>query len=1327
MSLRLLYILVFSLLGCVQSFATYKRQFFFNPSDFKSEISHIAADDLGNIWISTDEGLVRYDGFTYLRIQHRQGDERSLPNNSCKKILIDSNKNFWVATKSGLALFDPHTYLCEYIPVDTFKTAIVDLVEDADHSLWLLGYDAIYHFFPDTKKIEVNRGAWGIKFIVTDTELWVVSEQNGLSIINKKTGAYVKHQEVADDLFRVFKASTGQVFVGSHDHGVYILSQDRTVQKHYLANKDGAMFTSNNICSFAEDERGYVWIGTINGNLSIFNPKSMSFVPSNLMFPAGINDNHFTISSILCDASHNIWVGTYRYWFYKSAACNEVFTYHRTLDGSPVSSFLYREGKPLLVASDGGGVFSFDTEKNYTLQQAFINHNDISVASIRGSKSGKETYIASWGKGLFKAENNTLTPAYNNVLPSLNLQDVLPTDSGMWAAVDEYGVLFMKKNGEVLSRQNPKSPAFAKMPHFPLHLFADHSNTLWISTSNGLCAWDGKSFRKYNVKEGNNNDNIMAAEDYKNRIWFLNKTYGLCRLDLPSDSIEYFSQRYGLPIGLKALAVDDRGFLWITSADHLYCINLETEVVRNFDISSQLGSDVFHPRSLKVCPDGMLYAGSSAGFLAVQTDKILPPVENTVILSSFSLFGELQTPGESSILTEDISLCEHLSLSHEQYLFSFSFVCPNYSGPDQIDYYYRLIGLSDSWVKADGHSASFSSLPAGKYKLEVKAMAGNHLLGTLTKPLTLEVLPAWWNTWWFRMLLLLLVSAIVYFAVSYRIRFLKQQQLALEQQVVSRTRLLADRNAEILDQNKKIESKNEELDNALSTKDKIISVMAHDLRNPLSVITGMLGLLQSNENVVKSSDLSKQIDTVSNAALILQGQMENLLQWARLQSSSIVFSPTEVFLAYAVKGAITLLQDVARHKGVTIVVNDSTTHAAIADERMVATIVRNLLANAIKFSYANATVEVDIKENGDLVQLVVKDRGTGIPPEILSKMFTNTKSNSFASMNGTAGEEGSGLGLRICHEFASCCKGNLEVSSTVGLGSIFTLSLPKGALEKSSPSSVEQLNGENQSVPEVVVEASDDIDKKSILFVDDDSNLLSYLTAIFQGDFVVSTASNGEEGLQLARKTLPNIIISDLMMPKMNGKEFCERIKNDSLTQHIPVLLLTASDSDVTHVESLTAGADDYILKPFHRDILIAKVKTVLHNKELQMQHFRAQMLSLNPDEISTKSPENEFIEKATQIVKEHVADTDFTAEVFAAEMAISRVQLFRKFKAVAATSPSDFVRQYRLLYATQLLSSGNVSVADVAYACGFSDPKYFSSCFSARYGMSPSQYAKNK
>lgn len=1323
MSLRFIYIVIFALLGIMQTSATYKRQFFFMPSNYKSEITHIAADDLGYIWISTDEGLVRYDGFSYLRIEHRQGDTLSLPNNGCKKVLIDSRKNFWVGTSTGLALFDPRTYVCHYVPVDSGEVAIIDLEEDVDHTLWLLSYDAIYHFYPETKKVEAFRGDWGIRFAVTDTELWVTSETKGLTVIDKKTGKAEKVGGLSNDLFRVFKTSTGKMFLGSLNNGLYILNQDRKVVKHYLAKKDGALFSSNCICSFAEDEKGNVWVGNLNGNLTIYNLNTMSFVPSRLIFPEGVNDNHLTVSSILCDASNNIWVGTYRYWFYKSSASHQVFTYHRLSDGSPVSSFLYRQGKPLLVASDGGGIFTFDAEKNYSLQQAFTNNKDLCAASIRKTESGNEAYIASWGSGIFKTEANSLKPVFNNRLPSFKLQDVLPTDSGMWVAIDEYGVLFLKNNGRILGRGFPNSAAFSSMPHYPHHLFVGRNGNLWISTSNGLCVWNGVNLRKYFVPEANSNDDIMAVEDMKKRVWFLNKTHGLCCLDTQTDSISFFSQRYGLPIGLKALAVDHKGYLWITSSDHLYCIDLETEDIRNFDISSQLGIDVFHPRSLTVCPDGMLYAGSSSGFLAVQTNDILPPVEKSVVLSSFSLFGEVQKPGESDILTEDISLCRKLELSHEQNLFSFSFVCPNYSGPDQIEFYYRLTGLSKSWVKADGHSASFSSLPAGTYKLEVKAMAGSHLLGTLTKPLVLVVRPAWWNTWWFRTLLLLIVTGVVFLFVSYRIRFLKKQQLVLEQQVENRTRQIAERNEEILNQNKKIESKNAELDSALSTKDKIISVMAHDLRNPLSVITGMLGVLQSNKEVEQSPVLTKQIDTVSNAANVLQGQMENLLQWARLQSSSIVFSPTEVFLAFAVKGAIALLQDVARQKGVVFDVTDNSTHAAVADERMVATIVRNLLANAIKFSYANGQVEVSITENDSQVLLKVKDHGTGIAPDLLPTLFADSKVGAVASTNGTAGEEGSGLGLRICYDFATRCKGSLDVDSTVGLGSIFTLALPKSKLEKSSEHFA---NNDDKNDADAVAETPNEVsDKKSILFVDDDANLLDYLTAIFQGEFVVETASNGEEGLQVARKTLPDIIISDLMMPRMNGKEFCEHIKSDSLTRHIPVLLLTASDSDVTHIESLTAGADDYILKPFHRDILIAKVKTVLHNKDLQMKYFREQMFSISADGVSSSSPEAEFLEKATQVVKAHVDDSEFTADVFASEMAISRVQLFRKFKAVAASSPSEFVKQYRLSYAGQLLAAGNVTVADVAYACGFTDPKYFSSCFSAKYGMSPSQYAK--
>lgn len=1326
MSLRIIISFLIVLLGYSHSYAIYKRQFSYVSSNFKCEISHLESDELGFLWISTDEGLVRYDGFSYLRFQHNQDDTNSLPNNCCHRTFIDSKKNFWVATNSGLALLDRKTYNVKPIQLDNFETAIVDIAEDEDHSLWLLGYDAIYHYFPETGKTKAIRGNWGIRFIVTGSHIWVVSEHKGLSVINKNTmKAEPVSASISKSLFRIFQASDKTIFVGSTDAGIYIFSPDKQLLKHYTAMHDGALFSSNHICSFAEDANKNIWIGNVNGNLSIYNLTTKTFTPSQLIFPNDVNDKHITISSLLCDANNNVWVGTYRYWFFKSAKKDEIFTYYKMPESNPASSFLNTSNK-ILVGSDGGGVYTFEPLKKSSFSPTY-GDNPLSVASIKAYKN--ETFVVAWGKGILTEQNGRLKP-YCSQLPTVNLQDVLPTDSGLWVAADAYGLLFITKQGKVLTMENSNLPIFRiRLPHYPHHIFSDHMNRMWISTSNGICCWNGKEGRRYMLDEGNSNDIIMADDDSNNRIWFLSKSNGLCLLDPNSGKIDFYTDKFGLPAGLKALLIDDDDKLWITSSDHLYCINLRNNNVRNFDFSENLGTDVFHPRALYLAPDGVLYAGSSAGLLCVEAQAIHPFAKQNVVLSSFSILGEIQTP-QSGFLKQDISVCDSIVLSHDQNFFSFSFVCPNYSGADKIEYYYKLSGLSDAWVKADGYNASFSSLAAGVYVLEVKAMAGSEELGSLSKPLTIVVSPAWWETWWFRTLILLAISLLVYSLFSYRVSFLRKQKNKLEMEVANRTQLLADRNKEILERNKDIELKNEELDVALSTKDKIISVIAHDLRNPLAVISGMLGLLRDNGDVKSSANLSKQVETVSNAALNLQGQMENLLQWARLRSSSVSFSATEVFLSFSVKGAISLLQDVARQKGITVRVNDNATHAAIADERMVATIARNLLANSIKFSYANSNIDVNIYEKGSSVFLSVTDYGVGMDHETANSLFSSTnKDTVVTSSNGTAGEEGAGLGLKLCYDFALRCNGTLSVKSEVGKGSVFTLELPKSSLERISYEKDSE-NADNpnlESSKEETKDTYEDADRKSILLIDDDTNLLTYLTAIFQGEYVVETATNGQEGLNVARKSLPDIIISDFMMPVMNGKDFCERIKNDILTQHIPVLLLTASDSEVTQLDSIAVGADDYILKPFRKEFLLTKVRSVLANKERQLQSLRNKIFDINTDPSETKTYESEFIEKATAVVKKHVGDSDFTAEVFASELAISRVQLFRKFKAVAATSPSDFVKQYRLVYASQLLTSGNTSVADVAYACGFSDPKYFSSCFSAKFGVSPSQYVKQQ
>lgn len=1323
-----------------------RRQFSVVPSDFKTEIVHLSEDEMGYVWISTDEGLVRYDGNHFDRFTHNPNDSLSLPANLCFETLIDSKSRFWVATNAGLSLFNRLDLSFHTVQVDTFAPAVIDIEEDfSDHSIWLLGYDAVYRYYPETGHVDVNPGRWGRRFILTDKNIIVVSESEGLFCFSKKDFFHARYEErfhyvpellsdkISTHLFRILEASDHTFFVGSLNDGVYLLNPDFSLREHYNAGDNPHCISSNTICTFSEDDNRLVWIGTINGNISVYDLDNKRFAEKNLIFPDEVNAQNLTTSAILFDKQGNLWVGSYRNWLMQSSVSDAVFAYHKLPVGLPVSSLAKGLNGEVLIGTDGAGVFSY-TEQGGLIPSAFSTLFPAASTHISALRNFDNSIFAvAWGKGVGCSKKG-VSPDYEKIpFKYSKIQDVLKVDSGLWVAADGYGLAFLGNDGQFRSFENSSSPVFCRdMPHYPRFLHRDSKNRIWACTSYGLCCWNGKDYINYLPAEGNNNDIIMLQEGDDGTIWFLSKNDGLCSVNPATAVIYFWSKYFDLPRGLRSFTVDKNNKIWVCNSDHIFSIDTEKKVVRDFNVSKFLGADVFHDRAVLLEDNGKLWFGTTSGFFTVQTNLVSDPVKSQVILTSFSLFGKLQSPESSDVLDEDISFAQQITLNPSHSFFGFGFGCPNYAAADQLTYYYRLSGLSDQWVRADIPSVSFSGLSSGSYELDVKVHAGKICVGHLSHPLSIVITPPWWKSWWF-ILSLVLFGAIVVSSIFYfRIRFLNEQKKQLAVEVEKRTRELAESNDAIMRHNAQIAQKNEELDAALSTKDKIISVIAHDLRNPMTVISGMLDCLSSSPELKDSTNVMEQLRTASNAASNLQSQMENLLHWSRLQSSSIACSPTDVFFFVPVKGCISLLQDVARRKSLVISFEDKSTVSGYADERMLATIVRNLIANAIKFSYPKGRIDLNAKDFNGGVMLSVTDYGIGMSSETVDAIMQNSAFKK--SAQGTSGEIGSGLGLSICMDFAKRCGGEISVVSEQGKGSTFSLWLPAGNVprqnaESSLLFSSDDVNHETEltedasKVEEEVTFVNED-EKKTILIVDDDAELLSYLSFVFQSDYVVVAANDGEQGLNMARQVIPDLIITDLMMPNMNGKQLCEAIKTDILTQHIPVLMLTASDSEVSQIESLNLGADDYMIKPFHRDIVLAKVHSVLKNKERQLHHYRNQILSMTQEELPD-SEKDSFMAKATEIVKKHVADSDFNSDEFASELAISRVQLFRKFKSFMGTTPSDFVKQYRLVYASQLLTSGGMNVTDTAFACGFNDAKYFSQCFVAKFGVKPSNYMK--
>ena len=618
-------------------------------------------------------------------------------------------------------------------------------------------------------------------------------------------------------------------------------------------------------------------------------------------------------------------------------------------------------------------------------------------------------------------------------------------------------------------------------------------------------------------------------------------------------------------------------------------------------------------------------------------------------------------------------------------------------------------GVQEGWVNTEKtRQVNFTNLSPGTYVFQAKALSLNTKAEVLSQPLTIIILPPWWKTWWFRIACGLAILLFLHLFYYLRTREHRKKQAQLEKLVSERTEELRLKNQEVQIQKENLEIQNKRLDESLDTKNKILSVIAHDLRNPLTAIVGNLSLMSEEED-------NSKIKQVCKSAKNLQTQMENLLDWARIQNQNILYTPKDVFLDALSKECITLLQGLIEEKNIQLTFTNQSEKSAFVDQRMISTVCRNLLNNAIKFTRENGHIHISIQEKGDQIKWSIQDDGVGMTEEQRLKLFDkNTTTTTF----GTKNEKGSGLGLKICQEFIAYNKGQFIIESEKGVGTTISILLPQGTQIQSSKET-------SYTLIESDMSATNEESKRTLLIVDDSEEILSYEYNLLRPHYHVITSTNGEDALQIARKEIPDLIISDIVMPKMDGREFCHCIKEDVLTQHIPVILLTSENTVEDQVQGLNIGADDYITKPFNAELLKAKIATILKNKELQKEHLRTRILRM-PDIEIPESIDDTLIAKINDVIKQNIGESNLTVEFLASKTALSRVQLFRKMKAITGCSPSEYIKAIRLEHAAEILVQSKQSIADVAYMVGFSDPKYFSNCFSEKFGVTPSQYVKN-
>lgn len=1320
-------------------------------------------DSQRRLWIGTIGGLNLYDREKDCFIKCNLNDDGTrVPVNA---ICEDSKHRLWLGTSNGLCSYDHLLRKADWSlnTKDSLShTVIFGMDIDESDNLWLATFSGgVNKFSTATQKI---------------THFLHIENNSNTICSNKTKSIRVDHNN--------------NIWVGSFDRGITVLNKEGTVIQHYPSFCKGA--NQPIVLSIYEDHQRNIWVGVADDLLHYLDKSTNRFVPFENPPYKKYDVGCRSISSMCEDNFGNLWFGSHSNGlFYTNSNKNAFRYYHKSYTrtkGMPNDLALgfFEDKKHIIwMGTEGGGFCSLDpvaTILNTYTTTSGPSSNTIS--DIQGSADGS-MWLATMGGGLIQFDPATKKnkvyahdPKNGYSIPYNTIKSILLDDTLLWIGTYGEGLAaYDLKNKHFIHKNNKyRLPFDMGAPAWINHLFKDSKKRLWIGTYGGLFLYNGKTIKRFshsiNPNSLINHDINMITEDSKGRIWVVTESGGLELYNESTGDFKHYSEPYDLPMILKSIVVDKQGKLWMGSNEGLIVFDPSKNKATRYDVSDGIQGNFFLQKSAFKSVGGTLYLGGSNGVTAFNPDDIKSnTAQSNFYFTDLYVFDALQKPGkENSPLQEVLLFTDKLELTHNQSFFTIGFSDINLYTPSKTLYAYKLDGLYDKWIQIHSErKVSFTNLDPGTYVLKVKYTTLNGQWKIADKKLTIVILPPWWKTWWFKLLFVLSLLGAATFYLYYRLSSIQKRNRQLEQEVSKRTQqltevnsFLLERNEEIKLQKERLEEYNEEmsrqsekilvqqeyivgqnqelektvreLEASNTTKDRFFSILAHDLRNPVAAIKGISDLFVSKSEQLKKQDLDDFIMIVQKSSTTLFNLVVSLLDWARTQTKNVSFSPSLLNMEEVVVKNIQLVEQQCKNKNIHVHVTSNPEHKVYADPNMLHTVVRNIISNSAKFTEEGGSISIHTEATPNSIILTISDTGVGMSEETLGGLFRVDK-NNFSK--GTSGEQGTGLGLIISKEFIEFNKGSLEVTSELSKGSSFKLTLPNSAQHQSFDTHLSEVSSVVYSslVQEHRVEekmSSDKIAKikgRRVLIVEDSLEIRTQLRLLLSGTLEIFEAENGQEGLEKAITYQPSVIISDLLMPVMDGLEFCKHIKTDTATSHIPVILLTSQIDEASQYQSYEAGADVYMTKPIKQDILFQ----VIYNFIQRQENNNLKLVSSNeiyPVDLELNKLDETFLNDVIELIEKNIGNQNLDFQLLCDHTGLSRTVLYAKFKILTGQGVHDFIKSIRLKKSIQLLLKGTLTVSEIAYEVGFNSPSYYVRCFSKEYGQSPKEYAtqlKNK
>lgn len=1312
----------------------------------------LTQDHNNKIWIGTIDGLNWYEGSRFVSYYKVPDDTTSLANNHVYSLHTDRKGTVWVGTQIGLSRYNiVGNNFTNYSSPDNQPMQVLAIGEpEESNSLLLATNSGLVVFDKETGRMKVQPELAGktIYSICRMNDGFLMGTSDGVYFYYVRNGNVTRllvqlKGEVISDI--LYDDRSGDCWLASSTNGVYCVDNNFQIKKHYNRQNTPDYFLTNSVRTLCRDDKGKIWIGTMEA-LLILEPETNTFQICRFSPEDPSSLGHNSVRSILEDNQGGMWVGTFygglNYYHHLAPAFGRLqhSAWRNSLSDNTVSCIAEEpDGGNLWIGTNDGGLNYYNRKTGvFSYYRAGTSVHSLKSDNIKCIWTDEDgsVYIGTHGGGLSRLhrksgliETYTFPQSASLTNSCYSLLD--GTDGTLWVGGMNGLYLFDKRTGEL--SMHPLAKKYRKLENVLIYtLFRDSKGRIWIGTEESLFLYADGKLEELHLSSSTYLHGLIQAfcvqEDSRHGIWIGSSTGLYHYKEGAAAAWEHYTMKDGLPNDfIYSILEDERGRLWLTTNKGLSCFDREEGTFLNYTKQDGLLHDQFNYFGACKAQDGTFFLGSLGGVTYFKPFELGDnPYSPNAVVTGAVVSNQVITDLKSDRVRyyqDEQGRMLGMSFPSDQKLFNIRFAVINYLAGKRNQFLYKLEGFETEWNYSRHVSfarANYSNLPPGEYVFKVKACNNNGKWSEATTEFFVHIIPMWYQTWWAKTLFALLALGLLVFIVYFFIARAKMKmQVRIEQ---------IERN--------KIEEISQE-------KVRFYMNMSHELRTPLSLILAPLEELLGQKSAVDTPVRQKLEYVYKNGQKLLH-IVNQLLDFRKAEAGALPLHVMQTDVDGLLQDIFALFKENAQKRNIEFRLKSELEGRLLpADKAYLETILMNLLSNAFKFTPDGGEISLTLWAEDETFGFTVKDNGIGMSPQQLSRIYER-----FYQVDGQ--RKGTGIGLSLVKMLVEKHHGIIAVASEPNRYTEFKVTLPadihsftKKELENSEqeteasgtfrelPPTDEYFSGVDTPTASSVenteanpTEPNGDEDRPTILLVDDNKEMVDYLKTNFRQNYVTLTAGNGEEALAIMKEHQVDIVLSDVMMPGIDGIKLCQLIKRNLQTCHIPVLLLSAKGSVDAQTEGIQAGADDYIAKPFSINLLNGKIANLLKARQ-RLKHYYSNTIDIDTAKMTSNNLDEEFMSKAIRVVEENIANEGFTSDELASRLCMSRSSLYLKMNSISGEPPANFIRRIRFNKACKLLLEGRYSISEIGGMVGFGSSSYFSTSFKKYVGCLPSEYIK--